>query len=95
MRASLLALVLALVATSACTQGNVQLPPAYDASGGSSGDGSMLDASEDVTPTGDGASEAAADAPVSDAPVEGSSEGGSGEGGSTDAGSTGDGGAGD
>jgi hypothetical protein len=91
MRASLLGLALALVATSACTQSSVQLPPFYDASGGSSGDGSTVDGGEDVTtPTGDGASEGAADAPVGDAPVEGSSEGGSGEGGSTDAGDGGD-----
>jgi hypothetical protein len=82
MRASLLGLALAVVATSACTQSNVQLPPAYDASGGSNGDGSTLDGGEDVTtPTGDGASEAAADAPVGDAPLEASSDGGSGEGG--------------
>ena len=96
MRASVLGLALALLASSACTQSNVQLPAPYDASGGSSGDGSTLDGSEDVTtPTGDGASEAAVDAPVGDAPLEasseaGNSEGGSGEGGSTDAGDGGD-----
>jgi len=89
MRASLLGLALALVATSACTQSNVQLPPFYDASSGSSGDASMLDGGEDVaTPTGDAASEAAMDAPVGDAPLEASSEGGNGEGGSGEGGST-------
>jgi hypothetical protein len=98
MRASLLTLALSLLAASACTQSNVQLPPFYDASSGSTGDGSASDASDDVTtPTGDGASEAAVDGPVGDAPLEASSDGGNAEGASEGGGSTdaGDGGSGD
>jgi hypothetical protein len=59
MRASLFAL--ALLATSACTQGNVQLPPAYDGGSSTTVDSSVGDATED------GAEEASVEAAAGDA----------------------------
>jgi hypothetical protein len=90
MRASLLAF--ALLATSACTQSNVQLPPFYDADTQPTVDSGGADASEDVTMTGnDATTEAATDAPVGDASSEAASDGGTGteagaEGGTGDSG---------
>jgi hypothetical protein len=85
MRAPLL--VFALVALSACTQSNVQLPPFYEAGPATSGDSGEGDASEDSTmPGSDATTEAATDAPVGDGPSEAASEGGTGAEGGTEAG---------
>lgn len=91
-----LVLTFAVLATSACTQGNTQLPPFYEAGSTGNVDGSVADASEDGTGSGDGeASDAAADGPVGDAPAEASGEGGvtgeaGAESGATDSGGAGD-----
>jgi hypothetical protein len=87
MRAPILAFL--LVAASACTQGNTELPPFYDAAAQPGSDSGGVDASEDVVTTGgDSAAEAATDGSVGDGPVEGAS-GDGGDGGSSESGAEG------
>jgi hypothetical protein len=85
MRAPLLALL--FLACSACTQGNTQLPPFYDAGASSAVDSSASDAAEEAgedgsveASPGDAAPEAASDASKGDAAAEdGSLEAGPGD----------------
>jgi hypothetical protein len=84
MRAPILTFI--LVAASACTQGNTELPPYYDSGAGGTVDSSVADAADDVVTTGgDSATEAATDGGVGDGAVEAAGDGGkSGDGSTTD-----------